>query len=683
MRQLRILSKLLFLFLSFTLANIFTYSQVGIGTSTPVSSAQLEVYSNSKGFLPPRLTQQERNSISSPVAGLVLWCSNCGTYGELQVYNGVTWVTAIGGVASNATAAVTTASASSISYTSATGGGTISSDGGAAITAYGICWSTSPNPDVSLGTKIYNSGAYSGAFSGSITGLTNGTTYYIRAFAVNSVGTSYGSQQTFTTIAYTAPTLTTTAASSISYTSATSGGNVSANGGTSITSYGICWSTSSGPTTALSTKTTANASVSGAFSDNLTGLTAGTTYYVRAYATNSVGTSYGSEVSFSTTALAVPTLTTTAASSITSSTATSGGTVSSNGGSTITSYGICWSTSTGPTTASSTKTTTNTSISGAFSENITGLSPLTTYYVRAYATNSVGTNYGSEVSFTTTAAAPTLTTTAASSITSSTATSGGNVSSNGGATITSYGICWSTSSGPTTALSTKTTTNASISGAFTGNLTGLSPSTTYYVRAYATNSIGTSYGNEISFTTSALNLAVGDSYQGGKVGYIFVSGDAGYVAGEQHGIIFSSADVGSGIVSDRVAWGAMSLSATYTCTSTNEYGVGRGQTNTNIILGVSGGSASNSVVKMCADYSVTDGGVTYSDWFLPSICELEKFYNNRSLIGNYTINGIYRSSNQCNSTLSGLSIWFDTGSIGCFVKDADCCTNKARAARYF
>jgi hypothetical protein len=480
MTQLKNLSKFLFVF--FALTHSFAYSQVGIGTSTPVSSAQLEVFSNSRGFLPPRLTQQERNAISSPVAGLVLWCSNCGTYGELQVYNGVTWVTAIGGVASNATAAITTTAASSITYTTATGGGNISSDGGTAITAYGICWSTSQNPDVSLGTKIYNSGAYSGAFSGSMTGLTNGTTYYVRAFAVNSVGTSYGSQQTFTTTANTAPTLTTTAASSISY---------------------------------------------------------------------------------------------------------------------------------------------------------------------------------------------------------NTATSGGNVSANGGATITSYGICWSTSSGPTTALSTKTTTNTSVSGAFSDNITGLSPSTTYYVRAYATNSVGTSYGNEISFTTSALNLAVGDSYQGGKVGYIFVSGDAGYVAGEQHGIIFSSADVGSGIVSDRVAWGSMSLSATYTCTSTNEYGVGRGQTNTNIILGVSGGSASNSVAKMCADYSVTDGGVTFSDWFLPSICELEKFYNNRSLIGNYTINGIYRSSNQCNSTLSGLSIWFDTGSIGCFVKDADCCTNKARAARYF
>jgi len=581
MIQLKKLSRFLFSFLLFLIVGSPAYSQVGIGTSTPVSSAQLEVFSNSRGFLPPRMTQQERNSISSPVAGLVLWCSNCGTYGELQVYNGNTWVTAIGGVASNATAAVTTTAASSITYTSATGGGNISSDGGATITAYGICWSTSQNPDVSLGTKIYNSGAYSGAFSGSMTGLTNGTTYYVRAFAVNSVGTSYGSQQSFTTTAYTAPTLTTTAASSISYTTATSGGNVSSNGGATITSYGICWSTSSGPTTALSTKTTTNASVSGAFSDNLTDLTAGTTYYVRAYATNSVGTSYGSEVNFTTTALAVPT----------------------------------------------------------------------------------------------------LTTTTASSITSSTATSGGNVSSNGGATITSYGICWSTSSGPTTALSTKTTTNASISGAFTGNLTGLSPSTTYYVRAYATNSVGTSYGSEISFTTSALNLAVGDSYQGGKVGYIFVSGDAGYVAGQQHGIIFSSADLGNGIVSNRVSWTGMSTNGTYTCTG--EYAIGRGQTNTDIILGVSGGNASNSVAKICNDYSVTDGGVTYSDWFLPSICELKKFYDNRSSIGNFTADGIYRSSNQCNSIESGWSIWFVDGGIGCLVKDADCCNNKVRAARYF
>lgn len=582
MIHLKKLSRFLFSFLLLLIVGYSAFSQVGIGTSTPVSSAQLEVYSNSKGFLPPRMTQQERNSISSPVAGLVLWCSNCGTYGELQVYNGNTWVTAIGGVASNATAAVTTTAASSISYTSATGGGTISSDGGAVITAYGICWSTSPNPDVSLGTKIYNSGAYSGAFSGSITGLTNGTTYYVRAFAVNSVGTSYGSQQTFTTTAYTAPTLTTTAASSISYTSATSGGNVSANGGTSITSYGICWSTSSGPTTALSTKTTTNASVSGAFSDNLTGLTAGTTYYVRAYATNSVGTSYGSEVSFSTTALAVPTLTTTAASSITSSTATSGGTVSSNGGS----------------------------------------------------------------------------------------------------TITSYGICWSTSSGPTTALSTKTTTNASISGAFTGNLTGLSPSTTYYVRAYATNSVGTSYGSEVSFTSSALNLSVGDSYQGGKVGYIFVSGDAGYVAGQQHGIIFSSVDLASGIISNSGAWN-LSPSGTYTCTSSSVYAIGRGQTNTNIILqSGTGANISTSVAQVCADYSVVDGGVTYDDWFLPSLCELDKFYLNRDLIGNYSGSGLYRASNE-GSTNASWFLAFGDGGRGHLDKNANCCNNKTRAARYF
>jgi uncharacterized protein (TIGR02145 family) len=77
-------------------------SQVGIGTITPVSSAELDVTSTTKGLLPPRMTQAQRNAIVSPVAGLLIWCSNCGTTGELQVNNGTTWKNMIGGTASSA-----------------------------------------------------------------------------------------------------------------------------------------------------------------------------------------------------------------------------------------------------------------------------------------------------------------------------------------------------------------------------------------------------------------------------------------------------------------------------------------------------------------------------------------------------------------------------------------------------
>jgi hypothetical protein len=95
-------------------------------------------------------------------------------------------------------------------------------------------------------------------------------------------------------------TLTTTAASSITSITAISGGNITNTGGTAITLFGVCWSTSPVPTTALSTKTIDVSGGLGVFVSNITGLTTGTTYYVRAYATNLAGTAYGNQVSFTT-----------------------------------------------------------------------------------------------------------------------------------------------------------------------------------------------------------------------------------------------------------------------------------------------------------------------------------------------------------------------------------------------
>ena len=174
-------------------------------------------------------------------------------------------------------------------------------------------------------------------FASNITGLTANTTYYVRAYATNSFGTGYGSEVSFTTD--TTPTVTTTAVSNIAETTADSGGNV--------TARGVCWNTAGTPTTADST--TSDGTGTGVFTSNITGLTANTTYYVRAYATNSVGTSYGNEVSL--TSDTTPTVTTTALSNITETTADSGGNVTVGGGDAVTARGVCWSTSTGPTTS--------------------------------------------------------------------------------------------------------------------------------------------------------------------------------------------------------------------------------------------------------------------------------------------------------------------------------------------
>ena len=404
---------------------------------------------------------------------------------------------------------ITTTNVTEISTTSAKSGGLITVDVRTSITARGVCWHTSQNPTTSNSKTLDGTGT--GEFTANITDLTANTTYYVRAYATNSSGTTYGNEVSFKTSAAqttTLPTLTTVAISAITQTAANSGGNVSADGGATVSARGVIWSTSQNPTVALSTKTS-NGTGTGEFTSNITGLTANTTYYVRAYATNSTGTAYGNEVSFKTSTtqtITIPTLTTVAISAITQTTANSGGNVSADGGATVSARGVIWSTSQNPTVALSTKTSNGTG-TGEFTSNITGLTANTTYYVRAYATNSTGTAYGNEVTFKTSAAQtttiPTLTTVAISAITQTTANSGGNISADGGATVTARGVIWSISQNPTVALSTKTS-NSTGTGAFTSNITNLTANTTYYVRAYATNSSGTAYGNEVSFKTSAV-----------------------------------------------------------------------------------------------------------------------------------------------------------------------------------
>ncbi len=440
---------------------------------------------------------------------------------------------------------LTTLTASQVTINSAITGGALITDGGVRILEQGVCWDTIPNPTITKNKKVDVSGK--SVFSDTIFGLKPNKVYHIRAFATNFTGTSYGKDETFTTlnagIPATVPVLSTNIVVFIGTTTAQSGGNITADGGSSIISRGVCWSTSANPTNALSTKTSDGTGI-GSYISNLTGLTASTLYHVRAYATNAIGTAYGNEVTFTTLAPVtnptVPVLFTNSITSIGPTSALSGGVTTSDGGSTITSRGVCWSTASNPTISLSTKTSDGTG-PGSFSSNITGLSPSTTYHVRAYATNSTGTGYGSDLSFTTTATAtiPTLTTNAISAITVSSASSGGTISTDGGSAVTARGVCWSTSSGATVALSTKTA-DGSGTGSFTSSITGLSGSTLYYVRAYATNAVGTAYGNEVTFTTSAgssnttgtlsvsvLTVAPGGGYSPKNVVAIWIETNAG------------------------------------------------------------------------------------------------------------------------------------------------------------
>ena len=210
----------------------------------------------------------------------------------------------------------------------------------------------------------------------------------------------------------------------------------------------------------------------------------------------------------------VPELTTVAVSEIGLTSAVSGGTIIADGGEDITDKGVCWSTSTNPTVADS-KTNEGTG-SGNFVSNIVGLEEGTPYYVRSYATNSVGTAYGNELTFTTNQiTGAVVTTTEVSSVTSTTAVAGGNVTDAGGGTVTARGVCWGTAPNPT--IAGNKTTNGANTGTFTSNLTELTDGTVYYYRAYATNSSGTTYGQEFQFITPVTDID-GNMYNTVKIG---------------------------------------------------------------------------------------------------------------------------------------------------------------------
>jgi hypothetical protein len=196
----------------------------------------------------------------------------------------------------------------------------------------------------------------------------------------------------------------------------------------------------------------------------------------------------------------VPILVTSQVTSILSTSAVSGGNLTSDGGASVTARGVAYGIAQNPTTANS--TTSNGTGIGAFTSTLTSLTASTLYYVRAYAANSVGTGYGNLVSFRSMAssgALPIVLTTAASSVTSNGAVLGGNVTSDGGSFVSGRGVAYSLLQNPT--ILNSTTSNGSGSGVFTSTLTGLTASSLYYVRAYATNSVGTSYGIQVSFTT--------------------------------------------------------------------------------------------------------------------------------------------------------------------------------------
>lgn len=266
---------------------------------------------------------------------------------------------------------------------------------GDGFTERGVCYNTSATPTIENNKVVYTADTPEATFNVALSGLKYATKYYARAYATSELTTVYGEEVTFTTLPV-VPVLTTAAVTEITGNSVLTGGNVTISGGAEVTARGVVFGTVQNPSVD-GTKTT-DGKGTGEFVSTLAGLSGNTTYYARAYATNAAGTGYGPEISFKT-LVDLPVVTTAAVTAITKTSAISGGEVKSNGGGEVTARGLVYSMNPEPTT-DDTKIEGGNGM-GTFVSKLADLEKFTTYHVRAYAINSAGTAYGSDVQFTT------------------------------------------------------------------------------------------------------------------------------------------------------------------------------------------------------------------------------------------------------------------------------------------
>jgi PKD repeat protein len=266
---------------------------------------------------------------------------------------------------------------------------------------------------------------------------------------------------------------------------------------------------------------------------------------------------------------------------------------------------------------SSTSTTTTVNFDHQYPQNGTYKATLTAY--------GNGKSSGAYANLTITSLdIPEVETNVVTNITQTSATSGGKVIDDGGHAVTARGVCWSLAPNPT--ITDNKTIDGSGTGSFTSNITGLTANTPYYVRAYATNSAGTGYGNQVVFTTSAAHY-IGEHFGGGIVFYLAGEGEF------FNGLIAAASDQSSG-----AKWGCNGILIGGTLTD-----IGAGQANTLKI--VNGCSDAGTAARLCHDL-VLNG---YNDWFLPSLFELNLLYQQKTVVGGFTT-GNYWSSFEYTAT---------------------------------
>lgn len=271
-------------------------------------------------------------------------------------------------------------------------------------------------------------------------------------------------------------------------------------GDETITDHGFFYAKHSNPTQSDSVVSLGKPLVTGKFTALIDGLDKDSKYFIRAFISDGEKFWYNEEILFSTSGTVfLPDVQTAPVTEITASTAKTGGVVTADGGAPVKSRGICFGTKAEPDTSGNLIMAG--SGNGEFMALLNGLKTDSTYFIRAYAINSKGIAYGNEVMFVAgqQVNVPVVVTADISEITSINAVSGGTVLSDGGSPVTSRGVCWSQMPEPT--VNDSKTTDGSGPGEFSSTITNLVPGTSYFLRAYAANEIGISYGETKSFTT--------------------------------------------------------------------------------------------------------------------------------------------------------------------------------------
>ena len=412
---------------------------------------------------------------------------------------------------------------------------------GANVTERGFCWSERQAPTVDDNARAFGNGI--GEYQGTIDGLVNGRDYYFRPYARNAKGISYGEERKVQTTSGLGIVHTFLFADSTHAETALCGGRIEAPGEGEILARGIYYSTSPDMSRKDSVLSTAKTD---SFICRLTDLRPSTTYYVEAFVRNRFGAFTGADTRRTfTTPDGRPVLAPMTIDGVGYTFVRLSAGVISAGDAPVRERGFCWSTIPNPSILNSPYVDLGAG-TGSFNAECTGLEPNRKYYVRAYAGNhTYGYTYSPQDSFTTLNSTPNVATVDPTNLSKGSVTVGGRLIASGQSTVTACGVCWSlTKEEPTLGNANVTTFTLDPTNNFSGTLNGLKGGETYYIRAYATNADGTSYGKTIALKTPAIFTRESKDFPGSprvqSTPTWFSAGDRAYLLGGDIGPYFTS-----------------------------------------------------------------------------------------------------------------------------------------------